>query len=126
MFPDPQPARSAPRAPDEQAARRPIFYKEVARSWPPEQQSAVPPQAQLPLAARDQTPVGQEPPGRICLRIARSELKTAASGKVIVISGAMKSATNMSRTIRATSGRKTPAGLLSLLPVPSRGQVGVR
>jgi len=46
MSPDPRPARSVPRVqrpPDEQAAQRPIFYKEEARSWPPEQQSAVPP-----------------------------------------------------------------------------------
>jgi hypothetical protein len=69
MFPAvPRPAQSgsrAPRAPDGQAAQPANFYKGEARSWPPEQRSAVPPSVQLPLAACDQTPVGQEPPGRI-------------------------------------------------------------
>ncbi len=73
-----------------------------------------------------QTLVGPELRGRICRRIARNELKTAASGKVTVTSGATKSAINMSRTTPAISGRRILAGLLGRLRAPSRGRIGVR
>ena len=63
---------------------------------------------------------------RICPRIAPSELKTAASGKATVTSGATKFAISMSRTTPAISGRKILVGLLGLLPAPSRGRLGVR
>ena len=76
-------------------------------------------------AERGLTLVGQELAGRICRRIAPSELRIAASGKVTVTNAATKSAINLIRTTPAISGRRTLVGLLGQLPAPSRGQLGI-
>ena len=90
----PRPAQSGPRVRREQAAQRPISCKAVG-SNSPRGLPAVPPSGP-PLAVRGQTLAGPEPLGRICPRIAPSELKTAASGKATVTNGATKFAISMS------------------------------
>jgi hypothetical protein len=95
---------------DKRAAQRPIFCKVVGRSSqqrPPEVQQSVP-----PLDASGAMQVGPGLVGRICRRIALSELKIAASGKVTATNAATKSAINLTRITRAISGRRTLVGRL--------------
>jgi len=119
MFLVPRPVQLAPQVQREQVAQRPISW--VAARKSPQELSALPLSPDLV-----QLLAGLELLARISLRIAPSELITAASGKATVTNDATKCGINMTTTTLAISGRTTPVGLPGQSPAPSHGLIGVR